>query len=410
MSSIIQQLSSQAVWEDFLAYRLEKGRFNWREFEQADNFVAREEYLPAVERIIAGEDLSIPHKRVINKMGTGKKRIVYTYNPTEMTILKVLAHLLYRYDHIFAPNCYAFRRGLKAADAVRRVHRQVRHRKLWCYKVDISNYFNSIPISVLLPKLSLLISDDKPLYRFFERMLTRDSVEYNGELLHEQHGAMAGVPTASFLANVYLNEMDHYFYNKGVIYARYSDDVIIFAEDFDTLQQYRASILQFIEANQLEVNPTKERIYSPDEPYEFLGFKCYGHKVDIAESAVRKMKGKISRKMRSVLRWKQRNGLTQDKAMRRIIRYFDRKFFDSDNDRELTWSRWYFPILTSAEGLHTIDNYLQQCIRVLSTGRHAKANFRVSYEALRGLGYRSLVHEFYTYRELADRAKAGTKQ
>jgi len=400
MNTILDSLRTQKAWDEYLACRLMQGRFNWHEFEAFDNYVEREEYLPAVNSILEGACLSVPRKRILNKMGTGKKRTVYNYTPVEMTILKVLAYQLYKYDYAFAPNCYAFRRGLKACDAVLDLKHKVRGKHLWAYKLDISNYFNSIPIPILLEKLSHLLSDDTPLYNFFTKMLQEDSAQYNDAIVHEQRGVMAGVPTASFLANVYLMEMDWHFYNEGIIYARYSDDIIVFAQDYDSLGSHIAKLKEFIFAHGLEINPSKEKIFPPYGPYEFLGFKCNDHKIDISDSAIEKMKGKIRRKMRSVLRWKERKGVAGERAMTRYISYFNRKFFDDDDSRSLTWSRWYFPMLNSSDGLKTIDHYLQQCIRVLSTGRHNKSNYRVTYEKMKALGYRSLVHEYYSFKSM----------
>ena len=78
-----------------------------------------------------------------------------------------------------------------------------------------------------------------------------------------------------------------------------------------------------------------------------------------------------------------------------LINYFNRKFFESDDPETLTWSRWFFPIINQTEGLKEIDHYLQQSIRFLSTGKHNKTNYRVDYEQLKALGYRSLVNEYY---------------
>ena len=39
MESILTQLTRQEAWEEFLAYRLMKGRFNWHAFDEADRFV-----------------------------------------------------------------------------------------------------------------------------------------------------------------------------------------------------------------------------------------------------------------------------------------------------------------------------------------------------------------------------------
>ena len=90
MNSIITQLTRQDVWEEFLAYRLMKGRFNWHEFKDADSYVEREAYLPLAQKIVEGEGLGIPKKKIVNKMGTGKKRVVYSFAPDEKVILKIL--------------------------------------------------------------------------------------------------------------------------------------------------------------------------------------------------------------------------------------------------------------------------------------------------------------------------------
>ena len=103
--------------------------------------------------------------------------------------------------------------------------------------------------------------------------------------------------------------------------------------------------------------------------------------------------------MRSLLRWKKRKSISDERVMLRMIAYFNQNFFESTANNTLTWSRWYFPVINSADGLHEIDCYLQYCIRVLSTGRHVKSNYRVTYEQLKALGYKSLVHEYYKYKE-----------
>ena len=172
MESIITQLSRQETWDAFIAYRLMKGRFNWHEFDEADAFVEREDYLPLATKLANGEELGIPTKKNVNKMGSGKKRVVYSFAPDEMLILKLIAFLLYKYDDQFAPNCYAFRRGLKAHDAVFKVNKAIQGRKMWAYKLDIHDYFNSIDTGILLPMLKEMLADDPLLYHFFEKLLT----------------------------------------------------------------------------------------------------------------------------------------------------------------------------------------------------------------------------------------------
>ena len=391
-------LEDQAVWEEFLAHRLLKGRFTWPEFREADECVEEESYLPVARAFINGEGPGIPEKKCINKMGTGKKRTIYCFSPEETRVFKLISFLLYRYDGSFAPNCYSFRRGIKASDAIFKLRKVLRGRKMWAYKLDIHDYFNSIPIPRLLPILRELLSDDEPLYAFFERVLTDGRAIADGVVVNEDRGVMAGTPTSPFLADVYLMKVDWHFADAGVVYARYSDDIILFAESREELERYKAEMLSFLKEYGLEVNPEKERIYSPDEPFEFLGFRCLGETIDISSAVRKKMKGKIRRAAHSLNRWRAAKGLGAEQAMKALIRKFNAKLFEGDDPELLTWSRWFFPVINRTEGLKEIDLYLQQYIRYLSTGRHTKANYKVRYEDLKAFGYRSLVNEFYRYK------------
>ena len=398
MESILTPLTRQEAWEEFLAYRLMKGRFNWHAFDEADRFVEQEAYLHLAQRIAQGEGLGIPTKKIVNKMGSGKKRVVYSFAPDEMVILKLIAFRLYQYDACFTPNCYAFRRGVKASDAIFSIRRAIGDRKMWAYKLDIHDYFNSISIDILLPMLEEMLADDQPLYRFFEKMLTDNRVVSGGETIAERHGVMAGVPTAPFLADVYLKEVDRYFHDAHVIYARYSDDIILFAPDRETLMVYKAQMAEFLRKYRLEVNPDKEKIYSPDDAYEFLGFRCHAHDIDISEATKKKMKGKIKRATKSLMRWRIRNHMEPEKAMKGLINHFNRVFFESDDTETLTWARWFFPVINQTDGLKEIDHYLQQNIRYLGTGKHNKSNYKTDYAQLKQMGYKSLVNEYYTTR------------
>ena len=394
-SGILQQITEEKVWENFLAHRLIKGRFNWHLFEKADSYVENHDYIKVAQSISEGAPLGFPTRIVINKIGTGKKRIVYRFPIDQMRVLKLIAHLLYKYDEIFSPNCFAFRRGLQAGDAINRINSAIKGKRMWAYKVDIHDYFNSISIPLLLPILSEVLKDDPPLYNFFRTLLDDNKVYSEGKIIEEQRGVMAGLPTASFLANVYLKEIDHYFHSTGIIYARYSDDIILFAEDRKTLDKHRTTLMSFFDKYQLTVNPSKEHIYAPGEPYEFLGFRCLNHDIDISHVTIEKMKGKIRRKARTLRRWLVRKKKDPEVAAKAFISCFNRKFFEMGDEDSLCWSCWFFPIINKTEGLSVIDHCLQDYCRYIISGRHNKTNYKTRYANLKSWGYRSLKHEFY---------------
>ena len=51
--------------------------------------------------------------------------------------------------------------------------------------------------------------------------------------------------------------------------------------------------------------------------------------------------------------------------------------------------------------INAIDLYCQDCMRFLISGIRTKSRYNVSYEFLKRLGYRSLVHEYYSFVQTA---------
>lgn len=397
--SLLDMLGDSSVWERFYGYKqsLAVPKQFTRELR---TFIDEKRYLPVCGTIRTGSPFPLPSKAVISKMGTGKKRTVYTYPDDENTVLKLLTYLMLRkYDGIFSKGLYSFRPGRTAKDAVRSLLKIRDVRKMWAYKADIHDYFNSIPVNMLTPMLSDTVGDDRELYSFLISLLKEPSVLDRGKPITEKKGIMAGTPLSSFYANLFLSGLDRHFSEIGVIYARYSDDIILFAETEEEVRGHAAYISDFLGERGLEMNPEKEFYYGPGEGFTFLGFSCAGDTVDIAPATVRKLKQKMRRKRDALSRWYRRNGNEPVKAAKAFIRIFNRKLLESAGDNELSWSSWFFPVINTSESLHQIDVYAQDCIRYLMYGKHTKGRYSVRYEDLKSLGYRSLVHEFYAHRE-----------
>lgn len=210
---------------------------------------------------------------------------------------------------------------------------------------------------------------------------------------------MAGLPVSAFLANLYLKEMDQYFWENKILYARYSDDIIIFSKTETELQKQIEFIESTLEEHGLSVNQKKCCQTKPGEKWEYLGFSFCEGVVDISDIAMQKMKGKLKRKARAIYRWKEQNQKMDEYAVRAYIKYFNRKFFDNPVQNEITWCRWYFPIINTDKSLHEIDHYMQSHARYLVTGKYTKANYNLRYEKMRELGYRSLVNAYYKGRQ-----------
>lgn len=427
--TMIEIAAKEENWHAFLQYKLDRQHLSCQEEKELRDFIERKDYLPICELWKQHKyPASLPVKKTINKMGTRKKRIVYTFPGDEGIFLKFIAFHLFRYDSLFCHNCYAFRREFGVQNAIRRIRSTSGLGEKYCLKVDISNYFNSIDVNILISQLAFLKEKDFDLFFLFSNILGNEYVIENGRIISEVHGAMAGTPISPFFANIYFRSVDFYFEQRKVPYFRYSDDILLFADNLEALTALQTELYQKIADLKLTINPDKVHISAPGEVWEFLGF-CYRNgDIDLSDTTIRKTKAKIKRKADALRRWQRNKGLSGEKAAIGLIRAMNRKFFGNSsyvedknsaltdknsaladknlaladdvdtsehNIKDFTWSRWFFPNLTVDTGLRTIDAYLQEYIRYTVTGRHYKGNYRIRYDTLKKWGYRSLVHEYY---------------
>ena len=393
---MLNALKDPAIWRQFQAYKLSGGHMNKETAAQLEALISTAGYLPVVERICRGECFAPPRKSEISKLHSDKKRVVYTYPEVENWVLKLLTYLLQRaYDRQFANNLYSFRPSKGVHEAVKNLTRHPAIQKQWCYKADIRNYFNSVPVEKMLPLLKATLAEEPDVYRFVEDLLKNPLVEDNGRLYPEEKGIMAGTPISAFLANLYLAHVDHYFADRGILYARYSDDIILFCETKEALDRAVAQLHRFLAEMGLSINPDKQTYTGPGEMWTFLGISYQNGVIDVAPVSVEKLKAKMRRKARALSRWQARKGATGPQAAKAFIRVFNRKLFENTAEHELTWVRWYFPLINTTQSLQMIDRYSQSCIRYLATGKHSKSAYHFRYEQIKELGYISLVNRYY---------------
>lgn len=398
--SLLKQLADPAVWEEFYFCKEEKQHLSKRELQDLRMFIDEKGYLPVVENIRNDVPWPYPERKLIRKIQTEKKRIVYIFPRSENYVLKMLSFLLLRkYDSVFSPNLYSFRVSCGVGKAMNSVLGIPHLEKKYTYKTDIHDYFNSIDVRKMCSQLDELLTDEPEILRLLKRILNDPHVKDGEDIVSENKGVMAGTPVAVFLANLYLKAMDEEFCSAGISYARYSDDIFVLSDSEEERNRAAGRIRDILSNYGLEINPKKEVLTDPGDPWTFLGICYESGIVDISSVSKEKIKDKIRRKARAIKRWQIRKQATEDQAVRAFIRSMNRKFFELDSNSELTWTRWYFPLINTDKSLREIDQYMQYWIRYIATGTHSKASFRFRYEQMKEFGYRSLVHEWYAGRE-----------
>lgn len=400
--SILEELNNEEQWWRFFEHKKVGGHLSAFLEKRFLDYIENKKYLPVVDAILKGENFPLPTLTELNKKHSGKKRTVFVFPEAENMALKLLAFLFNKYDSIFPDNLYSFRRDRCVKNAIHDILRSVGFREQYSYKVDIHDYFNSVDTEGIIHLLEEYLADDPDALSFIHSILTEPYSLRGGETVRVKKGIMAGVPISGFLANLYLKELDEWFDSRGITYARYSDDIIVFARSEEEIRLYEGVIKDYLSQRKLEVNEKKEVRTAPGEPWEFLGFSIKPAGVDISRISLEKIKDKMRRKARALVRWKKRKGASAERAIRAFIRHFNAKFYDNPSQNDITWCRWYFPTITTDESLRLIDNYMLSSIRYIATGRHTKANFNLRYQEIKALGYRSLVHSFYQYKKMGD--------
>ena len=236
-----------------------------------------------------------------------------------------------------------------------------------------------------------------------ENLLFNNYVEYKCELIQEWKALIPGCAFGSFLANYCLRACDEYFDNENVIYARYSDDIIVITDSKEKLHKYLDKILKFLEEYGLTMNPDKYTWFEPGDNIEYLGLTLLGDgNIDISHHAKQKIKKQIHRWCRKGRMEIERDGKPFEVVAQRIIRQLNNKNFKCyiRNEGTFGWAIYAYPRITTVETLKELDIYTKDTLRAMKTGKHNKANYKaISPEEFKELGWVSLVDMYYLYKK-----------
>ncbi|MGO1531807.1 MAG: antiviral reverse transcriptase Drt3a [Micrococcaceae bacterium] len=146
------------------------------------------------------------------------------------------------------------------------------------YKVDVKEFFESIPHSVLTERLAIYADLDRVTIQLVNRLLS----EYEA-LQGSNIGLPRGVGLSSHLAELYLSRFDSKLKtHPGVLfYARYVDDVIMVLESENHLIEVKNAVVTELNELQLALNEEKTMDFvtseSGDYPsnteLEYLGYR-----------------------------------------------------------------------------------------------------------------------------------------
>ena len=213
----------------------------------------------------------------------------------------------------FSNNSYGFRPNRSVEHAISRTYSLLQRAHLhYVLEFDIKGFFDNVNHSKLIKQLWTMGIQDKQLLFVIKRILKAPIRMPDGSTVYPTKGTPQGGIISPLLANVVLNELDHWIDSqwtehpvanrygtwrtirtsevfdkskgyqkmrnsnlKEMFIVRYADDFRIFCRNREDAEKTMEAVTRWItERLKLEVSPEKTRIVNVRKRYsEFLGFK-----------------------------------------------------------------------------------------------------------------------------------------
>jgi RNA-directed DNA polymerase len=176
----------------------------------------------------------------------------------------------------FQPCSYGFRPKRDAHQAIEAVAKYVTYGCAQVIDADLKSYFDTIPHENLIRLIAQRISDVEIL-RLIRRWLKAGVMEA-GQVTHSETGTPQGGVISPLLANLYLNELDRRWTERGYNSIRYEAHLVRYADDMVILcrkevARYYTEFKQEVERLGLKLNEEKTRLVQAQDGFDFLGMR-----------------------------------------------------------------------------------------------------------------------------------------
>ena len=214
-----------------------------------------------------------------------KKRTIKAPNFKDRVMHHALCNIIEPiFEKTFIFDSYACRKEKGTHRAIKKLKSFLKNNEdLYCFKCDISKYFDSINHDILLSLIRKKIKDERIIWLIKEIMNSSFSKE-------KGVGIPIGNLTSQLFANIYLNHFDYFAKNllKEKLYLRYMDDFLFLGSKHRLHVVAKKSSHFLFKELKLEFNPKKNNIFPIKKGIDFLGYIVFKDYILLRKSTIKR--------------------------------------------------------------------------------------------------------------------------
>ena len=300
-----------------------------------------------------------PHEAQIPK-DNGEYRTVYVNEDQDRVILSIINDMLFELcPEMVHKHCMSYQRGIGCGKVVQKASQIIKTMKgkEIGVKVDLSKYFDSVPIRYIedvFQKIEKKFGPSKILDLLNDYYHDNTVIDMEKKTIEKYSSLRQGCAVAAFLADAVLYDMDAAISQMNMFYVRYSDDILVLGkswkEGYKLLQKKLAE-------KELTLNPKKVEFLDKDHWFKFLGFTMKNDQISLSKNRIKKFQKEIERR---TIRSKDKN----PKQILHNVNTFLYKGFQG-----YSWATGVLSIINVEKDIQTMNSFIMDAIRGGITGK-----------------------------------------